>query len=197
MEQDIQKRESDNCSSAELRIIRTQHSMLTRKFVAVMEEYNAGQAQYQDKCKEQIKRQLEISGKSISDTEEIDIILEKGTTIFTQGHLTETAQAKQILADIEGRHVELLRLETTIKELHDMFMEMATTIELQGEMVNCIEQHCERALEYVEGSNEEIHQYIRLTKEKRALRLKIFGAASLASVILIIVLICGVKFALG
>ena len=49
--------------------------MLVRKFVAVMEGYNAGQAHYREKCKEQIARQLEISGRKPSDGEEIDVIL--------------------------------------------------------------------------------------------------------------------------
>ena len=196
MERDIDKRASENSSSADVRITRTQHSMLVRKFVSVMEEYNASQAHYRDKCKEQVKRQLTISGQDISDSEEIDNILDKGTTIFTQGHLSETAHARQLVEGIEGRHADIIALEASIVELHDMFVEMATLVQLQGEMMDSIEMHCITALEYVQGGNEEIHQYISLTKEKRALRLKLIGIGSAVSVVLIIVLICGIKFAL-
>ena len=196
MEKGINKKASENSSSADVRIARTQHSMLARKFVSVMEEYNVCQAQYRDKCKEQVRRQLTISGKDISDSEEIDMILEQGGTVFTQGHLSETAHAKQLVADVEDRHAEILSLEASITELHDMFIEMATLIELQGEMMDSIEMHCITALEYVQGSNEEIHQFIKLTKDKRALRLKIIGVGTAVSVVLVIVLICGIKFAL-
>ena len=196
MEKEIEEKASKNKSSVDVRISRNQHSLLVRKFVGVMEEYNASQAEYRDKCKEQVKRQLAISGRDISDSDELDNIVDQGTTIFTQGHLSEAEEAKKQCADIESRHEEIISLEASIKELHDMFIEMATMIELQGEVMDSIEQHCIAALEYVEGSNEEIHQYIKLTKEKRALRLKIIGIGSVVSVILILVLICGIKYAL-
>lgn len=39
--------------------------------------------------------------------------------------------AKQTLADIEARHNDIMRLETSIRELHDMFMDMAMLVESQ------------------------------------------------------------------
>ena len=39
--------------------------------------------------------------------------------------------AKRTLEDIEARHADLLKLETSIKELHDMFMDMAMLVESQ------------------------------------------------------------------
>ena len=196
MEKEIEEKATTNKSSVDVRICRNQHSLLVRKFVGVMEDHNLSQSKYRDKCKEQVKRQMAISGKDVSDSTEIEDIVEHGTTIFTQGHITATEHARQQCADIEDRHEEILSLEASIKELHDMFVEMATMVELHGEVMDSIEQHCIAALEYVEGSNEEIHQYIKLTKEKRALRLKIIGIGSVVSIILILVLICGIKYAL-
>ena len=43
----------------------------------------------------------------------------------------ETKIAKQTLADIEARHKDILKLEQSIKELHDMFMDMAMLVESQ------------------------------------------------------------------
>ena len=195
MEKDIEKKSLENNSSADVRIGRTQHAMLVRRFVSVMEEYNASQAEYRDKCQAQVKRQLVISGKDLSDSE-IDIMVGQNATIFTQGHLSESKYAIEMCAEIEDRHAEIISLEASIKELHDMFVEMATMVELQGEAMDSIEMHCIRAMEYVEGSNEQIHQYISLTKEKRALRLKIIGIGSVVSIVLILILICAIKFAL-
>lgn len=42
--------------------------------------------------------------------------------VFTQGIITDTQQAKQTLADIEARHNDIMRLETSIRELHDMLV---------------------------------------------------------------------------
>jgi syntaxin 1A len=47
----------------------------------------------------------------------------------------DTAAAKQTLADIEARHADIIKLENSIKELHDMFMDMAMLVESQ--VCNC------------------------------------------------------------
>ena len=59
-------------------------------------------------------------------------MLEQGNpAVFTQGIIMDTAAAKQTLADIEARHADIIKLETSIKELHDMFMDMAMLVESQ------------------------------------------------------------------
>ena len=47
----------------------------------------------------------------------------------------ETKIAKQTLADIEARHKDILKLEQSIKELHDMFMDMAMLVESQVNII--------------------------------------------------------------
>lgn len=61
IEQNIEAEEQSNKSSADLRIRKTQHSTLSRKFVEVMTEYNRTQTDYRERCKGRIQRQLEIS----------------------------------------------------------------------------------------------------------------------------------------
>lgn len=45
--------------------------------------------------------------------------------------IMETQQARQTLADIEARHADIIKLENSIRELHDMFMDMAMLVENQ------------------------------------------------------------------
>lgn len=49
--------------------------------------------------------------------------------------IMETQQAKQTLADIEARHEDIVKLETSIRELHDMFMDMAMLVESQVSII--------------------------------------------------------------
>jgi syntaxin 1A len=56
--------------------------------------------------------------------------------------MVETAQAKQSLADIEARHGDIMKLEKSIKELHDMFIDMAALVQTQVKFrigFDCIE----------------------------------------------------------
>ena len=72
-----------------------------------------------------------ITGKTTTN-EQLEEMLESGNSaVFTQGIMMDTAQAKQTLADIEARHNDIIKLETSIRELHDMFMDMAMLVESQ------------------------------------------------------------------
>ncbi len=39
--------------------------------------------------------------------------------------------SKQALSEIEARHKDIMRLESSIKELHDMFVDIAVLVENQ------------------------------------------------------------------
>ncbi|XP_006815743.2 syntaxin-like [Saccoglossus kowalevskii] len=137
-------------SPADLRIRKNQHSSLHYSFLQVMTEYGNSQVEYREKCKGRIHRQLEITGQSTTD-EEIEGMLEKGNAaIFTSSIIADTQQTKQALGDIETRYDELMKLEQSIKELHEMFLDMAMMVEQQGEMIDNIEHNVEETAEYVD-----------------------------------------------
>uniref|UniRef100_A0A8C0S8A3 Syntaxin-1A n=1 Tax=Canis lupus familiaris TaxID=9615 RepID=A0A8C0S8A3_CANLF len=132
IEQSIEQEEGLNRSSADLRIRKTQHSTLSRKFVEVMSEYNATQSDYRERCKGRIQRQLEITGRTTT-SEELEDMLESGNpAIFASGIIMDSSISKQALSEIETRHSEIIKLENSIRELHDMFMDMAMLVESQG-----------------------------------------------------------------
>ncbi|XP_050470553.1 syntaxin-1A isoform X1 [Bombus huntii] len=156
IEQNIEQEEHTNKSSADLRIRKTQHSTLSRKFVEVMTEYNRTQTDYRERCKGRIQRQLEITGRTTTN-EELEEMLEQGNpAVFTQGIIMETQQAKQTLADIEARHADIIKLENSIRELHDMFMDMAMLVESQGELVDRIEYLVDQTGDHVGQAWEEL-----------------------------------------
>uniref|UniRef100_A0A670JPR2 Syntaxin-1A n=1 Tax=Podarcis muralis TaxID=64176 RepID=A0A670JPR2_PODMU len=131
IEQSIEQEEGLNRSSADLRIRKTQHSTLSRKFVEVMSEYNATQSDYRERCKGRIQRQLEITGRTTT-SEELEDMLESGNpAIFSSGIIMDSNITKQALNEIETRHSEIIKLENSIRELHDMFMDMAMLVESQ------------------------------------------------------------------
>ncbi|XP_041054338.1 syntaxin-1A-like [Carcharodon carcharias] len=149
IEQSIEQEEGQNRSSADLRIRKTQHSTLSRKFVEVMSEYNGTQTDYRERCKGRIQRQLEITGRTTTN-EELEDMLESGNpAIFTSGIIMDSNITKQALNEIETRHHEIIKLENCIRELHDMFMDMAMLVESQGDVVNSIEQNVTNAADYV------------------------------------------------
>nr|XP_019572777.1 PREDICTED: syntaxin-1B isoform X3 [Rhinolophus sinicus] len=167
IEQSIEQEEGLNRSSADLRIRKTQHSTLSRKFVEVMTEYNATQSKYRDRCKDRIQRQLEITGRTTTN-EELEDMLESGKlAIFTDDIKMDSQMTKQALNEIETRHNEIIKLETSIRELHDMFVDMAMLVESQGEMIDRIEYNVEHSVDYVERAVSDTKKAVRYQSKAR------------------------------
>ncbi|XP_073971721.1 syntaxin 1A isoform X4 [Rhodnius prolixus] len=188
IEQNIEQEEHTNKSSADLRIRKTQHSTLSRKFVEVMTEYNRTQTDYRERCKGRIQRQLEITGRTTTN-EELEEMLEQGNpAVFTQGIIMETQQAKQTLADIEARHADIIKLENSIRELHDMFMDMAMLVESQGELVDSIEHNVNNAVECTLAARADLHIAEDYSHKVRKKKIYIIICLIITILILVIVL---------
>ncbi|XP_040587323.1 syntaxin-2 isoform X3 [Mesocricetus auratus] len=131
IEQSCDQDESGNRTSVDLRIRRTQHSVLSRKFVEVMTEYNEAQILFRERSKGRIQRQLEITGRTTTD-DELEEMLESGKpSIFISDIISDSQITRQALNEIESRHKDIMKLETSIRELHEMFMDMAMFVETQ------------------------------------------------------------------
>lgn len=134
--------------SAVARIARSQYSALTRNFQRAMHEYNQAEMKQRDNCKIRIQRQLEIMGKDVSG-DQIEDMFEQGKwDVFSENLLADVKGARAALNEIESRHRELLRLETRIRDIHDLFLQMAMLVEEQAETLNVIEFNVEKTLDY-------------------------------------------------
>lgn len=108
--------------------------------------------------------------------------------------LIDAKATRQALNEIESRHDEILKLERSIKDLHDMFQYLAMEVEaqvnqtlmkmgrvvlrfqeadlsflglLQGEMVNRIENNINQSSNYVEKAKENTEKAVTYHKKAR------------------------------
>ncbi|XP_027901618.1 syntaxin-1A isoform X2 [Xiphophorus couchianus] len=172
IQQTIEQEEGQNRSSADLRIRKTQHSTLSRKFVEVMSEYNTTQSDYRERCKGRIQRQLEITGRNTTN-EELESMLESDNpAIFTSGIIMDNI-TQQAMNEIETRHNEIIKLENSIRELHDMFMDMAMLVESQGEMIDRIEYNVDHSVDYVERAVSDTKKAVKYQSKARRKKIMI------------------------
>ncbi|KAM8759673.1 syntaxin-2 isoform 1-T1 [Acanthopagrus schlegelii] len=194
MEQSMPKDDIANRASVDFRIQRTQHTVLSRKFVEVMTKYNETQVSFRERSKGRIQRQLEITGR-VTTNEELEDMLESGNpSIFTSDIISDSQITRQALNEIESRHQDIMRLESSIRELHAMFMDMAMLVETQGEMVNNIEKNVSNAAEYICSAKEETKKAVRYQKKSR--RKYIILAFALLILLAVIALIVGLSVGL-
>ncbi|KAF7660367.1 hypothetical protein LDENG_00283170 [Lucifuga dentata] len=158
--------ENSNSASVNQRIQRNQHSDLTQRFVDVMKRYYKAQISFREKCKAQIQRQLEIVDKVITGEELEEMLQSDNPAIFTSDVtiVSDSGIARQALSEIESRHQDIICLESSIKELQDIFIDIAMLLEIQGELMNNIEKNVTSAAEYVDESKTETENAVMYKK---------------------------------
>uniref|UniRef100_A0A669FAU4 Syntaxin-3 n=1 Tax=Oreochromis niloticus TaxID=8128 RepID=A0A669FAU4_ORENI len=165
IERNLESEEQERVS-ADTRIRKSQHAVLSRKFVEVMTKYNEAQVDFRERSKGRIQRQLEITGKATTD-EELEEMLEGGNAaVFTAG-IIDSGISKQALNEIEARHKDIVRLESSIKELHDMFVDIAMLVESQGDLVENIEQNIAKSVDHIEAAKEQTKKAVRYQTKAR------------------------------
>ncbi|KAJ8264629.1 hypothetical protein GJAV_G00151460 [Gymnothorax javanicus] len=175
-----------------LRMQRTQHGVLSRQLMELMGRCHTIQAQYRDRNVERIQRQLKITGSNVTD-QELDRMLESGQTdVFTQNILSDAKATKQALNEIESRHDEILKLERSIRDLHDMFQYLAMEVEAQGEMVNRIEANILDSKNFVEKAKTETEQAV--TYQNKARKKKLWIALCCCILVLIVAIALAATF---
>uniref|UniRef100_A0AAQ5YLT5 t-SNARE coiled-coil homology domain-containing protein n=1 Tax=Amphiprion ocellaris TaxID=80972 RepID=A0AAQ5YLT5_AMPOC len=174
---------TDERASADLRIRKSQHAILAKKFVEVMTKYNEAQVDFRDKSKGRIARQLEITGKATTD-EELEEMLEGGNAaVFTAG-IMDSKINQQALNEIEARHKDIMRLESSIKELHDMFVDIAMLVENQGGMIDRIESNMDQSVGFVERAVADTKKAAKFQQEARRKQMMIFCCCVILALVL-------------
>ncbi|XP_071752251.1 syntaxin-11a [Centroberyx gerrardi] len=157
--------------SALVRMVRSQYVCLTSAFHDAMSEYNEAEMVQRENCKTRIQRQAEIMGKEVS-REQIDEMIETGKwNVFSDNLLIEGRTARSALTEIENRHKELLELEGRIRDIHDLFFQLALLVEEQGCMMDNIESNVCATQDYVVKSTAHIKKALKYKKSNPCRRL--------------------------
>ncbi|CAN9501994.1 unnamed protein product [Ophioblennius macclurei] len=151
-------------ASALARMVRSQYVSLTKDFHEAMSQYNQAEMVQRENCKTRIQRQAEIMGKEVS-REQIDEMIETGKwNVFSDSLLTEGRTARSALSEIENRHRELLELEGRIRDIHELFFQMALLVEEQGCMLDNIQANVHATQDYVATAEAQIKKAVRYKK---------------------------------
>ncbi|XP_043942171.1 syntaxin-4 [Protopterus annectens] len=181
--------EEQKCATdMQIRMKKTQYGILRQRFVDAVNKCSTLQAQYRDRNVERIQRQLKITGVNVTDENLEDMIESGNAAVFTSNILTDTRATKQALNEIESRHEEILKLEKSIRELHDMFMYLSMEIEAQGEMVNRIESNILESVTHVQKASEHTHKTVKLRKKANKKKIAIIACICITVVILAVLI---------
>eukprot|EP01059_Diplonema_ambulator_P019374 TRINITY_DN3256_c0_g2_i1.p1 TRINITY_DN3256_c0_g2~~TRINITY_DN3256_c0_g2_i1.p1 ORF type:complete len:308 (+),score=130.69 TRINITY_DN3256_c0_g2_i1:49-972(+) len=138
---------------AEIRIQENQHMLLRQEFVTALTNLQQVEQTNKDKYKETLKRRIKtkFSHQQLQDEEVEKMaqqVIEKGeeSSIFSS---TKMSIATTTLEEVVEMRRDIHDIEVALKNLHQIFMDMAVLVAEQGEMLNNISENVGKATNYV------------------------------------------------
>lgn len=163
--------DSTELLNSDKRIRKNMHNTLTRKFVDEMKVYQKSQQHYKNDIRKKAERTI-LSVKPDATTDEIDHIMKSGEgreALIKQAVLVGGVAdpIKQAYRNVASKHEDVVRLEQSVTEIHQMFLDFALLTEKQGELLDQIEFNVKAAVDYVEDANVDMHSSIKHQKSVR------------------------------
>lgn len=157
--------------SADMRVRQNLCTTLTRAFIDEMKLYQNAQQKYKIDIKNKAQRQI-LNARPDASEEEVDMIMKSEggkeglyQQTILQGGVNDNI--KQAYSKVAGKYQDILILEQSVTELHQMFLDFALLTEQQGELIDQIEYNVEGAVNYVEDANVDVYEAIKLGKKAR------------------------------
>ena len=134
--------DNNNLYPQERRISKNLHGATVKNFQDAMIQFQSLESELKSINERMIIRSAEIaSGKKLTDEEKKEIVMNPETAQkMIQDKLSGQAHSKlqNAVRDLEERHAEIRKLESSIMEVHKLIEELAGLVKLQGEMIDDI-----------------------------------------------------------
>jgi len=140
-----------------------------RRFHAIMNDYNTAAHGFKQDLQARTRREIKIVDSSLSDSA-IDSIIESGKAQDVIKEALISDNLKSVVAVIEERHLDILKLEHQVLEIYELFRDLATLVDLQQESLDVIENRILKAKNYTEKGEVELIEAEEYQKKARARR---------------------------
>ncbi|CAL5188762.1 unnamed protein product [Lathyrus oleraceus] len=136
-------------------------SGLGKKLKDMMDDFQGLRGRMQMEYKETVERRyFTVTGEK-ADDETIDNLIASGESEnFMQRAIQEQGrgQIMDTISEIQERHDAVKEIEKNLIELHQVFLDMASLVESQGQHLNNIESHVAHASSFVRRGTEQLEE---------------------------------------
>jgi len=171
----LRKMKDDNekqqqLGSAEMRIRTNMHHTLTKKYLDLLTNFREVEEKYKNMHREKIERHLKIVNPDATE-DDIQKAIETGSTegIFAKQFVDQqyAEEASSALQYVQSKHKQIMRLETSIEQLHQLFVDMAVLVEAQGELIDQIEKNVQDSRSHTEQGVKKLRSAVKYQKAAR------------------------------
>ncbi|EEA06431.1 SNARE domain-containing protein [Cryptosporidium muris RN66] len=166
------KKSAGRKETSEIRIRENLLQAITKRFRETLTDFQTVQMDYKAEMKNKMARQIKILIKmKLSGSHE------------TLNHA---------IADLQDKYRDIRRLERSVEELHQLFIELASLINTQGELLDHIEFSVSNAKEYTEKVEIELIQARKYQKSYRKKMMWIIICICILITVIILPIVLGV-----
>lgn len=163
--------------SGDIRMRTLHHASLIRQFSEAMKLYHKVQKEFSGKQQEQIK-QTYLIVRPYATMAELDRLFDStGGTVLTRSDiykLGERGDLKRHLDELKQRRTSVLNIEKGIQSLNQMFIDLETMVDEQGDILDSIEDSLEKVEDYLEEARANMLESKEFQKAIRKKRCSIF-----------------------
>lgn len=126
------------------RIRRNQTSLVRSKFIETLQNYQRVEQDYRQRYRQRVERQFKIV-KPDATPEEVAAVVHSdqgaGGQIFAQALTTSPryGESRAAYREVQERHEEMRKIERTLAELAQMFIDLDVLVNQQDDTINAIE----------------------------------------------------------
>lgn len=162
---------------------------LRKQLQTAMKSFNELRQKMASEHRETVQRRYYTVTGENPDEATVDNLISSGQSeTFLQKAIQEQGrgQVMETILEIQERHDAVTVIERNLKELHQVFMDMAVLVEHQGAQLDDIESHVNRANSYVVRGTSQLNEARK--KQKNTRKWTCFAILLLLIIIAIIVL---------
>lgn len=143
---------------------------LRKKLQDSMNSFNDLRGRIAGEYKETVRRRYyTVTGESADESVVDQLISTGGSETFLAKAIQEQGRGKimDTIMEIQERHEGVKEIERNLKELNQVFLDMAVLVEVQGEQIDDIESQVNRASSFVRGGAQQLEVARRHQKSTR------------------------------
>ncbi|XP_041997592.1 syntaxin-121-like [Salvia splendens] len=162
---------------------------LRKKLSDAMNRFNDLRQRMGGEYRETVQRRYYTVTGENPEEKVLDRLIETGESeTFLQKAIQQQGrgQVMDTIMEIQERHDAVKEMERNLRELHQVFLDMAVLVQSQGEQLDDIESQVNRASSFVRGGTEQLQ--VARKHQKNTRKWACFGIILLLIIILIIVL---------
>lgn len=172
-------------ASASLEMRQNLYNSMTRRFQKTMSGFRDTHENFRATVKSRQVRRLKQLDKRLDDLT-IEKIVENGQVEVVVQQSLMSDDLRDCIVEIEQRHSEVLALERNMRELFELFKDVANLVDQQDESLAIVGEHVRKAKDYAERGEQHLKEAEKSQKCSRKCQCCILCLVILALLVILI-----------